>query len=182
MPRELSVETRGHWKSVLPGPQHTPWWRSVQGWWRDISYLSKVTDGGKPGRISILQLGWELQAPPGGATSGQQLGFSWEGVASMGSWRMKWEEGAHVAHLRMGMSPRIYEWAGRDLWAEVWGISLQGAWGHWDDPRLWILSLGLSGPGKIQVMLGNETRRTDSLRSFHALMEDAIWFWFLAQY
>lgn len=91
MPRELSVETRGHWKSVLPGPQHTPWWRSVQGWWRDIFYLSEVIGGGKPGRISTLQLGREPQAPPGGATSGQP--FSSEGVASMGLWRTKWEEG-----------------------------------------------------------------------------------------
>lgn len=46
---------------------------------RDISYLSKVTGGGKPGRISTLQLGWELQDAPGGATSGQLLGFSWGG-------------------------------------------------------------------------------------------------------
>lgn len=93
-----------------------------------ISYLSKVAGAGKPGRMLILQLGWELQALLGGATLGQLLGVYLETVASTGLWRMKkWEEGTHIAHLRVGMSLRISGWAGRDPWAEVSWISLQGA-------------------------------------------------------
>lgn len=106
-------------------------------------------------------------------------------MASMELWRMKrCEEGTHVAHLIVGIiSLGISEWAGRDPSAEVPGILLQGAWDHWDyDPWLLILSLRLSGPGKIQVIPGNEYRRPDSLCSFYALMEDAVWLWFFAQY
>lgn len=63
------------------------------------------------------------------------------------------------------------------------GTGAEGAWGHCDyDLLLIILSLRLSGPGKIQVMLGNERRRTESLCGFSALVEDAIWFWCFAQH
>lgn len=176
-PKICVVSDSGHSKA---------WWGSVQCWLRGhfLPWQRDRQSGAWQDQY-VLRPRRKPQAPVGEAARGPAARclLREHGVRGVVENEEVWRW-TPVAHLKVGS----YPWSslnglGGTLGLRFQGFYQQGAWDHWDyDPWLLILSLRLSGPGKIQVIPGNEYRRPNSLCSFYALMEDAVWLWFFAQY
>lgn len=163
------------------------WWggHSTGGQGQGISQFSRATGEIKRGRISMsLPPGWETVSLPGRAISGQCRGDYPGNMTLTRVQRVKKCEARTWAALLRGegRSLRISEEVGGAGRQRFQGFTA-GSCDHCSyDPWLFSVSPELRGPGKTQVMLGNESIRLGGLCSLYALMEDAIWFWFFAQH